>query len=319
MANPLWAVGKTAEAKRAFVSAGAVLEKLAREHPNSPDILADLGATLSNIGAADVEGGRFEEGRVRLREALAWQRKALDMNPTNPAYRSYLSDNLDNLLKAARGLGDAAGVAEAKRELTAFRDTDRATPALDARLAAIARGQQQPRSQADRLRLGRRAVDKGLYATAARLRGDALRADPTLADDRNAWHRYEAACAAAMAGDGRGRDEPAPDEAARANLRAQARGWLEAELAGRTKLAASARPEERTAAARPLAIWTSDPELAPVRDPRALERLPEAERAAWRALWAEVDGLLRRCGAAGARGPAPPAGEMPADPFAAAR
>ena len=40
--------------------------------------------------------------------------------------------------------------------------------------------------------------------------------------------------------------------------------------------------------------WQADPDLAGVRDADALAKLPEAERAAWRSLWAEVDALLAR-------------------------
>jgi hypothetical protein len=53
--------------------------------------------------------------------------------------------------------------------------------------------------------------------------------------------------------------------------------------------------------------WLIDPALAGVRAPAALARLPEAERAGWQALWADVDALIRG---------APTGGELPADPFA---
>jgi hypothetical protein len=46
----------------------------------------------------------------------------------------------------------------------------------------------------------------------------------------------------------------------------------------------------------------ADPDLAGVRDPAALAKRPEDERAAWRALWAVVDGLLKDAA-------------FPADPF----
>jgi hypothetical protein len=36
-----------------------------------------------------------------------------------------------------------------------------------------------------------------------------------------------------------------------------------------------------------------------VRDPEALERLPEAERQAWQQLWADVDALLKKAAPAG--------------------
>ena len=44
------------------------------------------------------------------------------------------------------------------------------------------------------------------------------------------------------------------------------------------------------------AVWafSQDADLASVRDPKVLANLPEAERAAWSELWAEVDRLMRR-------------------------
>ena len=41
-----------------------------------------------------------------------------------------------------------------------------------------------------------------------------------------------------------------------------------------------------------------DPDLAGVRDVAALAALPEAERDEWRALWVEVDRLLKGAGKA---------------------
>jgi hypothetical protein len=43
-----------------------------------------------------------------------------------------------------------------------------------------------------------------------------------------------------------------------------------------------------------LAHWQRDPDLASVRDPQALDRLSDNERAAWQALWREVDELAKR-------------------------
>ena len=42
--------------------------------------------------------------------------------------------------------------------------------------------------------------------------------------------------------------------------------------------------------------WKSDPDLAGIREPDAMARLPAAERAACRTLWAEVNALLARVG-----------------------
>ena len=40
--------------------------------------------------------------------------------------------------------------------------------------------------------------------------------------------------------------------------------------------------------------WQADPDLAPVRGREGLDRLPQAERAAWQALWRDVAELAQR-------------------------
>jgi hypothetical protein len=40
--------------------------------------------------------------------------------------------------------------------------------------------------------------------------------------------------------------------------------------------------------------WRKDPDLAAVRDPAALPKLPEAEQVAWLNFWPQVDALLAR-------------------------
>ena len=41
-----------------------------------------------------------------------------------------------------------------------------------------------------------------------------------------------------------------------------------------------------------LAHWKRDRDLAGIREPAELAKLPEAERTAWQALWAEVEDRL---------------------------
>jgi hypothetical protein len=40
--------------------------------------------------------------------------------------------------------------------------------------------------------------------------------------------------------------------------------------------------------------WLDDTDLAGVRDPKELEKLPAEEREAWQKLWADVDALLQK-------------------------
>jgi hypothetical protein len=42
--------------------------------------------------------------------------------------------------------------------------------------------------------------------------------------------------------------------------------------------------------------WLGDADFAGVRGPQRLAQLPEAERAAWRSLWAEVEALFVQAG-----------------------
>jgi serine/threonine protein kinase len=183
---------------------------------------------------------------------------------------------------------------EAVKKLAEMRDSDPAMVALDVRLSVILRGYQQPKDSGERLQLAQRSYDKALHAAAAKLWADAIDADPKLAEDRQAQTRYNAARAAALAGCGLGKDDPAPDDAAKAKLRRQALDWLKAELAAWGKLLESGPPQARPAIVQTLDHWKQDGDLAGIRDAEALARLPEAERTEWRALWSEVETLLKR-------------------------
>jgi hypothetical protein len=66
-------------------------------------------------------------------------------------------------------------------------------------------------------------------------------------------HRYNAACAAALAGCGQGADGADLTPARRAALRAKALGWLRADLDVWRKQAASANFDDRKAPAQKLA------------------------------------------------------------------
>ena len=133
---------------------------------------------------------------------------------------------------------------------------------------------------------------RSLHAASARLFAEALANDPKLADDRQAQHRYNAACAAALAASGQGKDDPPPDDAAKAKLRQQAREWLQAELAAWAKVLDTGPADMKAKIAPTLQHWKADTDLAGIRDEKELAKLPEEERAAFKQLWNDVDQLL---------------------------
>jgi eukaryotic-like serine/threonine-protein kinase len=287
--------GQPAKAPAFYERARAILERLVREHPESPDYASSLGGVLNNLAQIDLDAGHLAEARDRLREAITWQKRALAANPQHPTYRQFLRNHFKLLLTAAQGLHDDALAAEAEQGLAELAASDPRLRALDARLAAVIGGE-APKDNTERIQLADRAHEKKLHAASARLFADALEADPTRADDRQAQHRYNAACAAALASAGKGEGEPPLDNEARAKLRTQALTYLRAELDVWTKLLESANDEQRAAIAQTLHHWQVDSDLATIRDAELLTKLHAEERKAFTQLWADVDALLKQAG-----------------------
>jgi eukaryotic-like serine/threonine-protein kinase len=172
---------------------------------------------------------------------------------------------------------------------------------LDTKLPAILKGEAKPTDAAERLDLAVVCYRKGLHAASARFAGEAFAETPALANNPQTRSRYNAARSAILAGWGQGKDEPMPDEAARAKFREQALVWLRADLAAWAEvLDGGNEPARKQALLRTLAHWKGDAALAGTRDAEALAKLPEAEREAWKTFWADVEALLKL-----AQGPKP--------------
>jgi serine/threonine-protein kinase len=153
--------------------------------------------------------------------------------------------------------------------------------ALDTRLPALLKGKERP-AAAELLELARLCRDYGRPHAATDLYTAAFAARPPRADDLGSSNRYAAACAAARAA--AAKDPLGGPE--RAGLRRQALAWLRADLALGTRLL-----NEGQRVVWSLADWQTDADLASVRDPARLAKLPEAERALWQRLWADVAAL----------------------------
>ena len=236
-------------------------------------------------------------GKGYLEGAIIEFREALRHHPDDQSARVHLG-------KALLSKGDYAQAVEQFREALQlagsnaeqhFPDLRRLLAQVEHlatlvnRLPAILRGAEHPKDSLDALELAHVARAGGQFAAATRLSADALTAEPTRADDLKAGERYKAACLAALAGCGLGKDDPKPDANSRAKLRSQALAWLKADLGRNALLLEEKDPAVRKEIADRLARWQKDPDLAGVRDEAGLAIVPRQERQAWKRLWSEVD------------------------------
>ena len=187
-------------------------------------------------------------------------------------------------------------------------------------LPAFLRGEYQPSDNDERLALVGICQFEGRSHTAARLYADAFAADPGLAarltsecrsraalGDRQPVSRveelatecrYPAARCAALAGCGLGEDGLKLSEGERTHWRSQVREWLRADLAMWAKTLDNGSQAARVVVNKLLTYEQTDPHLAGLREPSALDQLSAAERTEWKTLWRDVASLLNRARAA---------------------
>jgi Flp pilus assembly protein TadD len=258
--------------------------------PKDAKARAALGAALVSLRRLDEVIGELEEavkldpndaqaqgnlgysllGRGRFSEAQTVFRRCLKLLPDSHPQRNLATQLLQ----------------ECKRLL-----------ALEEKLPALLEGRGKPKDNDERLALARLCLEhKKLPAAAARFYAEAFAAQPKVADDLQAGHRYNAACSASLAAAGQGTDSAKLDDKERSRLRRQALDWLHADLARWTKLAEGGAPAARAEVVKTLRHWQTDPDLAGLRDAAALRNLPGPERAACQTLWEEVEALRKKCG-----------------------
>jgi Tfp pilus assembly protein PilF/tRNA A-37 threonylcarbamoyl transferase component Bud32 len=277
----LQAQGQLIEAVRAYRRAITLDPKLAMAHNN-------LGTALKAQG--------------KLTAAVREYRQAIALDPKYALAHRNLGQGLlalgrfSEACQATRRCLGLLPPSHPQRQLAARQlRVCRQWLALDRKLPAILQGKAKPDSPGEQLNLAILCQQfKKRYAAAARLYGDAFAVQPALAG--HAPHRYNAACAAALAAAGLGIDAGKLAEQEKARLRGEALAWLKADLARWGKQLFSDKPPDRQVARKKLKHWQKDSDLASVRDPAALAKLPEAERKEWTKFWAEVAALLKKAG-----------------------
>jgi tetratricopeptide (TPR) repeat protein len=216
----------------------------------------DMALAHNQLGQALAEEGRWAE-------AIAAYRQAIVLNPQSVG-------QLESLVTTIKR---QAGV--------------------ENKLAALVKGEYQPRSTNERMWLAEVARTRGLNDTAARLYQEAF-ADPQVAPRIEAGQRYQAACSAALAAAGKGEDVVRLTDKERSRWRTQALDWMHVNLSNLSQRLKSGKPQVRALVRRRLGHWQQDPDLAGLRDPDVLAKLPDSDREACQKFWAQVEAMLQR-------------------------
>jgi serine/threonine-protein kinase len=248
-------------------------------------------------------GVLFAVGQVHdrlgdLAEARAHFERALALAPDHAEAHWHLGDVLrrqghltEALEHIRRGVELGKGTHDFEHDAESVALCERQI-AVSARLPAVLRGEEKPAGPAELVEYARLCHWKGLYGSAADFWKSAF-AERKREEARKGGDLYAAACAAALAGCGQGKDADRLDEEARKGWRDRALAWLREALARHEERAedkADARRDVRAA----LRAWRRVPDLARLREPEELARLPAGERAAWEAFWKDVESLSAR-------------------------
>ncbi len=238
----------------------------------------------------------------RVVEAIELYRKAIEIDPKYGPAHGALGMALVRLGRFAEGREEYRRCLIYVPKSEAFHGmTVRALQscesllALDQKLSAYLKSATQPGSAEEGLAMADMCARyRKRYRAAYNLYAAAFAARPKLAEDPRFQHRYNAACAAALAADGKGEDAADLDDKERARLRQQARDWLAADLIFLAKLSDKKDAKANSWVNATIQHWRSDPDLAALREPGESAKLTQTEREGWRKFWEEVEVVRKK-------------------------
>jgi Flp pilus assembly protein TadD len=245
-------------------------------------------------GLAEYRQGRFDQAIAAMRGEVA--------DVLGPASRLVLAMALHQSGRVAEGR-EALKAAVQGHDWRSDESTDQdnwvfhvlrreAEGMILPNLRAFLDGRYQPRDNDERLALLGVCQATNRALSLASLYADIFRADPHLAENLSAGHRYNAARAAAQVGFGLSKDSVGLGEPERKRWREQAREWLRADLAAWGKLLDGGPTKTRDQVRRAVPPWRSDPALSGLRESTELEKFSADERKDCLTLWHEVGVVL---------------------------
>jgi tetratricopeptide (TPR) repeat protein/tRNA A-37 threonylcarbamoyl transferase component Bud32 len=235
-----------------MVEAEAAFREAIRLQAGHAEAHCNLGHTLLSLG--------------RLREGLQSLRRGHQLGSTRAGWQ----------YPSSRWVQEAETLVRLEEELPAL-TAGRAGPPPDTR---------------EQLLRAYLCLIKGYPAAAARLYAEAFNLHPELAIAAFGDPRLHASRAAALAGCGRGNDGAALAEPERQRWRRQALAWIEADCFVRRQDLKGENRSQQAATRTRLGTWRWHADLAPLREPAELQKLPEDERRGWQTLLASLDDLL---------------------------
>jgi serine/threonine-protein kinase len=265
-----------------------ILPKLGRHDEATAEFLwiireFDPAKNRAGTGFPDALDPRYIDARVGLSESLMFTGR---FKQGIPAARSALE--LPTLSALALPTVDASRRQALRRQLEICQQL----APLETNLATILANNDPPADLATRRALAEWCYKYGSRpVTAVRLFEGLFLKQPALAEDLQTHDRFHAACAAALAATGHGRDAGKLTEQERTLLRQKSLTWLKADRDAWVKRFKQGKTTEQEMARRTVGHWQENDDLACVRDMSALAKLPEKERKEWQAVWADVKAL----------------------------
>jgi len=274
------------DAERAFQHALKLQRQLADGFPDDWEKKHEFAILHLELAEFLAVAARAKEAETSFRAALDTLAPLVKLSPAVDAYRW-------DLIRSYRGMA------------LLLQETDRfKAAAADCCRVLETTGTDDPTNAVDYALLATFCQErKSLYLAASRFFRQAFTADLNLAESWRLSHRYNAACAAALAGCGQGNDATDLDDVQKSLWRRQALDWLRADLTLWTKLLeqppANLRMNLRLKSVpktlqQLLTHWQKDTDFAGVRGPASLAKLPVAERQAWGQFWRDVEMMLSR-------------------------
>jgi serine/threonine-protein kinase len=245
-----------------------------------------------NLGIALREDGRLDDAIAEFREVIRW-------NLHNYLARFHLGVALTRKGQLNEAIAEYREVIRLNKDFAPAHDelawAQKLAQLLD-RLPAVLEGKAPPTDASEYLAFAEVCQQPFFQrnASAVRFYEEAFVAEPKLADDLQRQPRYNAACAAALAGCGQGKDAGGLPDKEYVGLRRQALEWLRADLTVYRQDLERVPDKVGPVVRERLQHWQQDTDFAGVRGPEALTKLPELERQQWQQLWLDVAVTLAR-------------------------